>query len=126
MSTREIRRDEWMAFFDSFSRQHESWLTTLEVLGADVGAQIEASERPLVGITADLHPDGQQDLVSIFIGGTAGDHLAHLIHRPTHVRLKETDEGAHEVLQIESDTGATTLLRFRSVVPSELVDGVLK
>jgi hypothetical protein len=41
------------------------------------------------------------------------------------VRLKERDDGAHEALQIESRDGATTLLRFRSVMPSELVDGVV-
>ena len=127
MATREIPRNEWVAFFDSFSRQHENWLSTVEVIGADVGAQLEASERPLAGITADLGQDEQHDLVSVFIGGTPGEHVAHLIRGPAHVRLKERDDGAHEALQIESRTGATTLLRFRSVVPSELVDGfVLK
>lgn len=122
MSTREIPRNEWVAFFDSFSRQHERWLITLEVLGAEVGAQVEACEQPLVGITAEFK---DQDAITIFIGGRSADHLAHTIRRPSHVRLKETDAGAHEALHIESKEGPTTLLRFRSPVLSETVDGIM-
>lgn len=122
MSTRELPRDEWIAFFDSFSRQHEGWLSTLEVLGAEVGAQIESRDQPLVGIIAELK---DEDVITIFIGGKSADHLAHTIHGPTHVRLKETDEGAHEALHIESSKGPTTLLRFRSPVLPESLDGVV-
>ena len=39
---REIPRDEWAGFLDSFSRQHEGWLVRLEVPGAEIGAQVEA------------------------------------------------------------------------------------
>lgn len=124
MPTREISRDDWPAFFDSFSRQHEGWLSTIEVLGTDLGAQIEAHEQPLAGVTADLR-GGDQDIVSILIGATPDKHVAHMIHAPTHVRLKETDSGAHEALHVESRGGATTLLRFRSaMLPTEL-DGVV-
>ncbi|CAN5438101.1 hypothetical protein BH20ACI3_BH20ACI3_19140 [soil metagenome] len=42
MPTQEIPRDEWKTFLDTFSRQHEGWLATLEVLGTDIGAQQEA------------------------------------------------------------------------------------
>jgi hypothetical protein len=125
MPTREIPRHEWAAFFDSFSRIHEGWLSTVEVLGADVGAQIEVSEQPLAGITADLRDDRQQDVVSILIGGKSGEHVAHMIRRPTHVRLKQTPDGADEALHIESDSGPTTLLRFRSVISPEALDGVV-
>ena len=34
MSTREVPREEWVSFCDSFSRQHEGWRVTVEVLGA--------------------------------------------------------------------------------------------
>jgi hypothetical protein len=123
-STREIPRDEWVAFFDSFSRQHEGWLVTIEVLGRDIGAQIEAREQPLTGITADLNDRGE-DTISIFVGGKSAAHVAHIVHAPSHVGLKETAEGAHEALHIEAKDGATTLVRFRSTVLPELVDGVV-
>jgi hypothetical protein len=123
MPTRDIPRDEWVAFFDSFSRLHDRWLITVEVLGSEVGAQVESREQPLIGVTADLKSE-DEGVITILIGGKAGDHLAHIIHAPVHVRLKETPEGAHEALQIESKQGPTTLLRFRSAVLPESVDGV--
>ena len=54
MATQEIPRDEWREFFDGFSRRHEGWLVTVEVLGSDIGAQVEAYELPLVGVTAEV------------------------------------------------------------------------
>lgn len=38
MPTQEIPRQEWNNFFDSFSRQHEGWLATLEIFGPEIGA----------------------------------------------------------------------------------------
>jgi hypothetical protein len=121
MATREIPRDEWLAFFDSFSRQHEGWLSTIEILGAQIGAQIAASEQPLAGITADLKGS---DVISILVSVPSGGHVAHMIRAPTHVHLKESAEGAHEALHIESSSGATTLLRFRASVAPGLLDGL--
>ena len=122
MPTREIPREEWTAFLDSFSRQHAGWLSTVEVLGSAIGAQIEVREQPLSGISADLK-GGKRDSISILVGDRSDNHVTHIIHAPSHVRLKETEEGAHEALQIESERGVTTLLRFRSTVRSELLDG---
>lgn len=124
MPTREIPRSEWVTFFDSFSRQHQGWLSTVEVLGTDVGAQIEARDLPLAGISADVR-GGDQDVVSILLGAGADGHVAHMIHAPSHVRLKETEGGAHEALHIESAGGATTLLRFRCTVSPETLDGII-
>jgi hypothetical protein len=123
MPTREIPRNEWVAFFDSFSRQHEGWLATVEVLAKDLGAQVEASEQPLAGITADIGQDTQHDVVSILIGGTSGEHVAHMIRNPEHVRVKQTPGGADEALDFEAHDGVTTLLRFRSAMPTESLDG---
>ena len=125
MATREISKDEWVTFFDSFSRQHQGWLITVEVLGSDIGAQVESRDEPLVGITADLK-NTDEEVITILTGGQSKDHLAHMIRAPVHVSLKQTDEGAHEAVHIESKQGTTTLLRFRSPVLSELVDGIVQ
>ena len=122
MPTREIPRDEWGSFLDSFSRQYAGWLSTVEVLGSAIGAQVQSREQSLSGITAELKGKNR-DVISILIGTTSDDHVTHVIHAPSHVRLKETAEGAHEALQIESENGVTTLLTFRSTIRSELVDG---
>ena len=56
---REIPRGEWVKYLDGFSRRHEGWLVTVEVLGAEIGAQVEAQELPLEGITAELKAGGE-------------------------------------------------------------------
>jgi hypothetical protein len=122
--TREIARDEWVPFFDSFSRQHDRWLVTLEVLWPEIGAQVESRDQALSGITAELKDSGE-DVISILLGGAPRDHVAHIVHAPSHVRLKETESGAHEALQIESSSGVTTLLQFRSAVLPQAVDGIV-
>jgi len=121
---REISRDEWAGFLDSFSRQHEGWLVRLEVLGAEIGAQVEAQELPLEGITAELKGGGE-GAVTIILGGGSRERVTHNISRPTHVRIEQTESGADMTLQIESGGGVTTLVRFRSAVLPETVDGVV-
>jgi Family of unknown function (DUF5335) len=121
---REIPRDEWVEFLDSFSRQHEGWLVTVEVLGSEIGAQVEAQELPLQGITAELK-DGGEDAISVILGGGPTGHVTHSITGPTHVRIEQTEDGADMTLQIESGDGVTTLVRFRSAILPEMVDGIV-
>jgi hypothetical protein len=124
MSTQEIPRDQWKNFLDSFSRQHEGWLATLEVLGADIGAQQEARDLPLEGISA-TSTDEESREIAISLGKTPEDHLTHAVRKPTRVWLEETAEGAAAALEIESADEVKTLLRFRSPMPADMVDGVV-
>jgi hypothetical protein len=121
---REIPREEWGEFLDSFSRQHEGWLVTVEVLGDEIGAQVEAEGKPLEGITAELK-DGGVDSIIITMGLTPAEHVTHNITAPTHIRLEQAETGANMALQIESSEGVTTLVRLRSAMLPEMVDGVV-
>ena len=121
---REIPRNEWIEFLDSFSRQHEGWLATVEVLGYEIGAQVEAQELPLQGITAELK-EGREDAISIILVGRSQERVTHNITGPSHVRLEQAEDGADMTLQIESGGGVTTLVRFRSAVLPEMVDGIV-
>ncbi|MEW6736844.1 MAG: DUF5335 family protein [Acidobacteriota bacterium] len=113
MLTREIPRNEWPAFFDDFSRNYQGWTVTVEILNPNIGAQVEAHELPLEGITVDLKEDGK-DEISIIIGEAPEDHVTHNILVPIHVWVEQTDKGDVEALQIESESGITMLLRFCS------------
>jgi hypothetical protein len=124
MPTQEIPRDEWVAFFDSISRQHQGWLVTIEILDSGLGAQVAARELALKGITAELKGAGA-DAISIIVGKAPTGHITHIVTAPSQVWLELTQEGAHAALAIESAGGATTLVRFRSAVRPELVDGVV-
>ena len=125
MSTREIPHEEWLSFFDSFSNMHRSWLVTIEVHNGEGGARVMARNLALKGISADLEGDGEE-LISIIVSQPPDTHLTHIIAAPTHVRLIQTPEGAHEALEIDGPGGAKTLVRFRCAVLPEMLDGVLQ
>ena len=123
MRTKEISRSEWPEFFDSFSRQHEGWLVTLEVLGTDIGAQVEGRELAFEGILVEWD-EVHGDQIAIIIGARPDDHITHNISHPAQVSLEQTDEGADAALAIKSTDGTTALLRLRSPVLPEMVDAV--
>jgi uncharacterized protein DUF5335 len=118
MPTKEIPRTEWIKFFDEFSKQHQGWVVTVEVLSPEIGDQDEADGSPLVGISADTK-DGE-NRIEIMIGGNAEAHLTRIINSPKRVWVKQPEEEAHEAVEVESDDGTTTILRFRHIPPDEV------
>ncbi len=121
MPTEEIPREQWNTFFDSFNRQHEGWLATLEIFATHSGAQQEARDMPFEGISVD----SKEGALSITIGKTPADHVSHKIDHPVHIWLQKTEAGANAALEIEAEDDSKMLLRFRSPMPPEFVDGVV-
>jgi len=121
MATQEIPRAEWNNFFDGFSRRHEGWLATLEIFAPDIGAQEEAHELPLEGISI-ASANESPDVISISLGKNSEDHVSHAITKPERVWLEQTAAGTNAALEIESQNETRTLLRFRSTVPPEMAD----
>ncbi len=111
MQTREIKRAEWPDFFDEFSRQYTGTPVRVEVLDAEVGAQVAANNLPLVGVSAEPN----DDTIWVAVARGADDHITHSVEQVTHVRLEQTEAGDAQALQIESKGGATTLVRFKPV-----------
>lgn len=123
MKTREIPKEEWGRFFDNFSRRHEGWLMTLEIFGAEIGAQVEEQELALNGIV-DEWDEIKGNAIMIMMGTKPDDHLTHTIGNATQVSLEQTDGGADVALAIKTADGTTALLRFRSPMPPEIGDGL--
>lgn len=123
MKTKRIPRSDWPKFFDSFSRQHEGWLVTLEIFATEIGAQVEERELAFEGIV-DEWDEALGNQIIIMMGAKPDDHITHTIGRPTNVSLEQTDEGADVALAITSEAGAVALLRFRSPMLPEMVDDV--
>ncbi len=121
MPTREIVRDEWGAFFTSFNRVHDGWLSTLEVMSPSLGVQIEAHNLRFAGI-GTVRP--REPLLRIALGDAQGAHVSHDIDAPEHVWIKQSEEGADEALEIEG-ANMKTLLTFRVAALPETVDGVV-
>ena len=123
MPTQAIPREQWNNFFNSFSRQHEGWLATLEIFSTDLGAQEEVRELPLTGIS--LSSAKNENGIALSLGKDPGDHITHIINEPEKVWIETTDEGVNSALEIESKDQTKTLLRFRSPALPELVDGAV-
>ena len=117
MLAEEIPRKRWNKFFDDFSRKHEGWIVTLEVLGSDLGDQDQAAGLPLSGISADLKD--RESRIEIIVGGKPEAHLTHIIEGPKRIWVEESDEGLHEAVEVESEDGTATLVRFHRVRPEE-------
>ncbi len=111
MPTREIPRDQWVAFFDDVSRLYRGENVSVEALGANIGAQEEVRKLPLGGISAGLKGPGE-DTISIILGDTPEEHLTDTVSAPSRVRLEQAEDGTPQVLQIESADGTTRLIRF--------------
>jgi len=109
MQTKEIQQNEWPKFFDNFSRKHEGEILSIEVLGTDIGAQLEEKGLALEGIMAEA----TGNTIVIMAGGRPDDHVTRSVNRPTGVSIERTDEGDDAALAIKAADGTTTLLRFR-------------
>jgi hypothetical protein len=121
MGTRtiDIPPDEWSAFFDTLSRQHQGRIISVEVLGADEEARLESHDVPLEGITVSLK--GNDEVISIVVREETRTHILHTTMAPLHVRFEQTDEGLAKTLQIESMHGTATRVRFRPTMVPETV-----
>ena len=109
METREIPQESWIEFFDGFSKSHRGWVARVEVLGS-LGAQVEAEQRPLEGISAD---HGGKD-IAITLGPPEAP-IEHFVTKPSHVRIEQDANVA--AVQIESSDGPTTIVSLRPETP---------
>jgi hypothetical protein len=118
MITTEIPRQQWIKFFDDFSKKHEGWIVTMEVLGQDLGDQEQTATMKLIGVSADVKD--RESRVEIIAGDRPDAHLTRIINSPKRVWLKQPEEVGHESIEVESEEGISTLLRFRHILPEEV------
>jgi uncharacterized protein DUF5335 len=117
----EIARAEWPRFLDEFSRAHEGWLVTVEEHSED-GTRELVREVPLSGVSAGISEGHPREIT--IIAGPRETEWTHRIASPTRLRVKRTPEGAEEGIETESSGGLRTVIRFRSAVLPETVDGM--
>jgi len=53
------------------------------------------------------------------VGGRPEAHITHVINTPKRVWLTQPEAEAHDAIEIESDDGTTTLVRFQHIPPEE-------
>jgi hypothetical protein len=121
--TREIPWRGWKGFFDGFSRRHRGWLASVEEIGPGIGAMTEARELFFQGIAAGA---GRGSAITLSLGKGSDEHLVHPVANPQRVWLETFSNGAEAALEIESAGGHKTILSFRSTMPAEMVDGLVR
>ena len=113
MPTREVLRDQWVAFFQTFTTEHVGRLVSLNVDGKQPkheSAGIEARELPLREIAADLKD--RANIIMISLGLSNVKLLRHAIPSVTHVRVAQREDGSDSALAIETRNGQTTTLNL--------------
>jgi hypothetical protein len=53
-------------------------------------------------------------------------HITHAVHGVTRVSVEQTTDGADSALLVDSADGTRTVLRFRTAVLPETVDGLVR
>jgi hypothetical protein len=115
MATFEIDHDEWKGFFDNFSRTHEGWLITVELLAERLGDQLEIENMRLRAISVEA---SGADRLEISVADAEEHERTHVIESPSHVWLKEEEAGDDAVLEIETPD-ATTLVHLRAATQAD-------
>ena len=119
--TQEIPRDGWDKFFSRFSDDHETQFVAVEVMGRDIGAQVEGRSLLLSGIS---RADEDNETLALMFDSVNGEHLTHIVKKPTHVWVQRSAGNTDEALEIESADGTRTLLRFPRYEPGVGSDDV--
>jgi hypothetical protein len=114
----QIPRERWARFFVGFSRSHEGWLVTVEVFEPSSGSEVTVRDQPLDGMTLD------GDAIVVAVNTGVEKHYTHTVEAPRAVFVEVGAEGAERAVTIFSGTGRTTV-RFRSSLPTEMVDGIV-
>lgn len=94
MTTRILKKSEWMEYFDRFSKRVPAEEVEIEVVGMDLGDQIETKWVVLNGLTYDP----KDDILSFFT-----PHLEHAIAHPKTISVQEDLEGLHSVEVVDSE-----------------------
>ncbi len=116
MKPTDIQRDDWQAFFDRFNREHDGWSITLELIGTEIGAQIQDRELVFEGIV------NEGNEIMIMAGERAESHITHRIAKPLHISFDENERADSVLVMIKAADGITTLLKLRAPAFLEIVE----
>jgi hypothetical protein len=108
--TQEIGKDQWLPFLAELTRENRGAHARVEVVGPDVGYQVEIDKRPFDGISADVKDNEQA--VWITFGSTTADHMTHGVQNVTAIRIRPPVGDSGAVLEVVARDGTRTLLEL--------------
>jgi hypothetical protein len=116
VETRLIPEQEWPDFFEGFGRRHEDWIVYMETFDRETSEQTGSRTLRLKSITTEGR-------MIVIVGEDDLNEVSQLVRTPSRVLLTQSSAGADEGIEIDADK-SLLVLRFRSAVLPEVVDGV--
>jgi len=109
-NTFEIAKDQWVTFLADFTRENRGAHARLELLGTEVGHQVETENLPFESVSTD-GKDGEQ-AVWITFGSTLEDYLTHGVQNATAIWVRLSSGEAGAALEVRAKDGTKTLLQL--------------
>jgi Family of unknown function (DUF5335) len=119
-ATRVIPRAEWKTFFDHYTRRFLSPLgdaeetALIEVISPSLGAELEASVVPLIGLDYDPRSNAFELVLA---------DIDHFMFYPTEIAVIEEDDGfisALEVTRVDATQEIVQIRRSPALAPTYL------
>jgi len=111
--TNELPRESWQDYFENLSRDLGTVQATVEVDGEDLGAQIEAEDLVLTGLSYDRRDDVL--VVGLDAPGGARGDLEHLVYRPQRIFVAPEAIIPPDAIAVDDADGHRTLVELRPV-----------
>jgi Family of unknown function (DUF5335) len=108
--TLEIAANQWITFFADFTRQNRGAHARLDVIGTDVGYQVETDARPFDGVSTDVK-NGEHS-VWITFGDAPERHLTHGVHDVTAIRFRPPMNQVGAAVEVVARDGTRTVLEL--------------
>jgi len=118
MPTQEIAAQNWLPFFDTFSKQHADAAANVQVISPDLGSQEVSGGLPLAGISFD-EKGSEEGSIVLMLGTDTETHLEHIIEKPAHVWHKSSAAGNDDAIEIEAADQTKTIVQIQplSAIP---------
>ncbi|MGB9766494.1 MAG: DUF5335 family protein [Sulfurihydrogenibium sp.] len=89
-----LPKDQWEHFFDKLSKNLGSKEAEIEIVGEDIGDQVETKKQPLIGLSYD--PKDDEFIVTL-------EHHEHIVPKPKEIAVDEDVTGIKAVEVVEQN-----------------------
>jgi len=104
MAVKKLEKSEWEGYFNEVSKKLGAKEVQIEIVGSDIGDQVETEWQPIVGLAYD--PKDNEFEV-------AGEKHDHLIPKPVEIYVDEDVDGL-KVVEIIQEDGTKHIIRLRT------------
>ena len=107
--TQQILQEQWLTFFEQFTKSNNGRLIALEVVDKELGDELLVKESPLASITYEPKTKGKDVIITIDRDAAA---YSHTITTPKAVWVAKDDSDKIVALEIVAHSGNQAILNF--------------